>query len=71
MVGRPKLLLADEPTGNLDQETGARIIELMLGLARSHGTAILLITHDPALAARAGRQLVMNEGRLTQEVALT
>jgi putative ABC transport system ATP-binding protein len=65
MVTQPRLLLADEPTGNLDQATGQRIIELMFGLARTHGTAILLITHDPALAAKADRQLHMNAGRLT------
>jgi len=65
MVTEPKLLLADEPTGNLDQATGARIIELMFGLARTKGTAILLITHDPDLAAKADRQLHMNAGRLT------
>lgn len=65
MVTEPKLLLADEPTGNLDQATGSRIIELMFGLARTKGTAILLITHDPALAAKADRQLHMNAGRLT------
>jgi putative ABC transport system ATP-binding protein len=65
MVTQPKLLLADEPTGNLDQETGGRVIELMLGLAREKGTAILLITHDPAIAAKAGRQLHMNQGRLS------
>ncbi len=65
MVTEPKLLLADEPTGNLDQATGARVIELMFGLARTRGTAILLITHDPALAAKADRQLHMNAGRLT------
>ncbi len=65
MVTEPKLLLADEPTGNLDQATGQRIIELMFGLARTRGTAILLITHDPALAAKADRQLHMNAGRLT------
>ena len=65
MVTEPKLLLADEPTGNLDQTTGARVIELMFGLARTKGTAILLITHDPALAAKADRQLHMNAGRLT------
>ena len=66
MVGRPRLLLADEPTGNLDQATGARVLELMFGLARERGTAILLITHDPAIAARADRQLRMDEGRLTE-----
>lgn len=65
MVTEPRLLLADEPTGNLDQSTGARIIELMFGLARTKGTAILLITHDPTLAAKADRQLLMNQGRLT------
>jgi putative ABC transport system ATP-binding protein len=68
MVGGPKLLLADEPTGNLDQETGAHVIELMFALARNRGTAILLITHDPALATRADRQLRMNEGHLSERV---
>lgn len=65
MVTQPKFLLADEPTGNLDQETGGRIIELMFDLARTKGTAILLITHDPTLAAKADRQLHMNAGRLS------
>ena len=64
MVTAPKLLLADEPTGNLDQRTGAQIIELMFRLARDKGTAILLITHDPGLALKADRQFSMNEGRL-------
>ncbi len=64
MVGQPRLLLADEPTGNLDQETGAKVIELMFGVARQRGTAILLITHDPALARKADRQLKMSEGHL-------
>lgn len=68
IVGNPKLLLADEPTGNLDQETGAHVIELMFGIARQRGTAILLITHDPTLAAKADRQLRMNEGQLSERV---
>jgi putative ABC transport system ATP-binding protein len=68
MVAAPRLLMADEPTGNLDQETGAHVIELMFGLARQRGTAILLITHDPSLAARADRQLRMNEGHLSELV---
>ena len=68
IVGNPKLLLADEPTGNLDQETGAHVIELMFGIARERGTAILLITHDPSLAAKADRQLRMNEGHLSERV---
>ncbi|KQT47018.1 hypothetical protein ASG47_10465 [Devosia sp. Leaf420] len=65
IVNKPKLLLADEPTGNLDQDTGARVIELMFALARDNGTAVFLITHDPALARRADRVLSMNHGRLT------
>lgn len=65
MVTRPRLMLADEPTGNLDQESGERVIKLMFDLARQHGTAMLLITHDPGLADRADRVLVMNRGQLT------
>lgn len=65
IVNKPKLLLADEPTGNLDQETGARVIELMFALARDNGTAVFLITHDPALARRADRVLSMNHGHLS------
>jgi putative ABC transport system ATP-binding protein len=67
MVTNPKLLLADEPTGNLDQDTGARVIELMFGVAREKGTAILLITHDPNLARKADRRLIMEHGRLAAE----
>jgi len=66
MVTGPTLMLADEPTGNLDQDTGAKVIELMFNLARKKGTAILLITHDPNLARKADRVLTMNKGRLTE-----
>jgi putative ABC transport system ATP-binding protein len=65
MVTNPRLMLADEPTGNLDQDTGARVIDLMFNLARKKGTAILLITHDRSLAARADRVLTMNHGHLS------
>jgi putative ABC transport system ATP-binding protein len=68
LVAQPKLLLADEPTGNLDQETGERVIEMMFKLARERGTSILLITHDPDLAHRADRLLHMNQGHLTAEM---
>jgi putative ABC transport system ATP-binding protein len=64
MAARPRLLLADEPTGNLDQETGARVIELMFSLARKHKTAIILITHDPVLAKRADRMLTLSKGTI-------
>ncbi|KKC41465.1 hypothetical protein WH87_00485 [Devosia epidermidihirudinis] len=70
MVTNPPLLLADEPTGNLDQETGALVVDLMFDLARQRGTAVVLITHDPGLAARADRVLTMTQGELTETVAV-
>lgn len=66
MIAKPKLLLADEPTGNLDQQTGAVVVDLMFDLARKQGTAVVLITHDPALAARADRVFTMTQGELTE-----
>ena len=66
MVTSPKLMLADEPTGNLDQDTGAMVIDLMFNLARKKGAAILLITHDRSLATKADRMLTMNHGQLTE-----
>jgi len=68
MVANPPLLLADEPTGNLDQKTGALVIELMFDLARQQNTAVVLITHDPGLAARADRVLTMTQGELVESV---
>ncbi len=67
MVTRPRLLLADEPTGNLDQDTGAMVIGLMFDLARKQGTAVMLITHDSALAEKADRTLIMDHGRLSEK----
>lgn len=61
----PPLLLADEPTGNLDQATGARIIDLLFELNRERGATLLLVTHDPALAGRCDRLLRLDQGRLT------
>jgi putative ABC transport system ATP-binding protein len=66
MVANPPLLLADEPTGNLDQKTGAIVVDLMFELARKQGTAVVLITHDPVLAARADRVFTMTAGELTE-----
>ncbi|MFA5082191.1 MAG: ABC transporter ATP-binding protein [Hydrogenophilaceae bacterium] len=60
----PSLLLADEPTGNLDGHTGAQIIELMLELNREQGATLIVVTHDPALAGLCGRQLRLEGGRL-------
>jgi putative ABC transport system ATP-binding protein len=63
LVGEPALLLADEPTGNLDSRSGAEVLELFAGLHRA-GTTVLMITHDPVVASRAQRRLVLDAGRL-------
>jgi putative ABC transport system ATP-binding protein len=60
----PRILFADEPTGNLDADTGARIIELLLKLRADSGAALVLVTHDPALAERCDRRLRMHDGQL-------
>ncbi|HEX6979760.1 MAG TPA: ABC transporter ATP-binding protein [Alphaproteobacteria bacterium] len=65
----PALLLADEPTGNLDAATGAAVIDLMFELHRKRGTTLLLITHDRELAARCSRTVRMHDGRLLAEAA--
>lgn len=60
----PKLLLADEPTGNLDAATGTQIIELMFELNREHGTTLVLVTHDEAISNRCSRQIRLAGGQL-------
>lgn len=61
---RPRLLLADEPTGNLDSKTGEKVIELLFALNREHGTTLVVVTHDHELASRCQRQIVMVAGHL-------
>lgn len=69
MVGRPRLLLADEPTGNLDQSTGAAIVKLMFDLHADSNATLVLITHDPSLAARCDRTVRMADGVIVPEAA--
>lgn len=64
-VTEPALILADEPTGNLDRETGQKVMELLFALQQQKGTSLVLITHDPVLAQRCGRRIRMADGKLT------
>lgn len=64
---RPPVLLADEPTGNLDSATGAQVIDLLLSLHREHGTTLVLVTHDPTLATAMQRVVSMRDGRLESD----
>jgi len=68
-ANKPRILFADEPTGNLDSATGETIVELMLELNRDFGTTIVLVTHDLALAARARRTIRLADGRIVSDTA--
>jgi putative ABC transport system ATP-binding protein len=65
---RPPIVLADEPTGNLDTHNGAHVMELLLDLNRSEGTTLVLVTHDPAVAAHASRVLTVRDGEVISDV---
>ena len=64
LANDPPLLLADEPTGNLDSTTGHSIIDLLLGINRTRRTTLVLVTHDPELAAKAGVSIALRDGRV-------
>jgi putative ABC transport system ATP-binding protein len=64
----PKILIADEPTGNLDRTTGSHISDLLFGKQRERGMTFVLVTHDPALAAKCDRQLAVSSGRVHENV---
>ena len=65
LMNEPRLILADEPTGNLDERTGEAIIDLLIGLCAETSTALILVTHNAAHAARCSKQLTLHGGRLT------
>ena len=66
VAGSPKLILADEPTGNLDEQTGDTVFDLLLSTARDQGAALLVVTHSTRLAARADRRLHLSHGKFQQ-----
>jgi putative ABC transport system ATP-binding protein len=70
LVVEPRVVLADEPTGNLDTKTGAEIIDLLAGLAGEHNATVIVATHDVGLAARAPQRLAMRDGKLLAAVAV-
>jgi len=66
LVHRPPVLLADEPTGNLDEETARQVLPVLMSLARQRGATLLIVTHDAALAQAADRVLELKDGRLQE-----
>ena len=71
LANDPPLLLADEPTGNLDTATGHTIIELLLNINRSRNTTLVLVTHDPELAARADMSIALRDGRVVDSTVVS
>ncbi len=67
LINRPRLVLADEPTGNLDQSTGRSVLDLLMGVVRSSGAALVMITHEPAVAACCGRRIKIVDGRVASD----
>lgn len=70
-VANPSLLLADEPTGNLDRETGIMVMDLLFSLQQEHATTLVLVTHDESLASRCHRSIQMLDGRITEMTGST
>jgi ABC-type lipoprotein export system ATPase subunit len=69
VVNDPEVLLADEPTGNLDSKMGTEIMDLIARLNRERGITVLIVTHDPKIAAYAGREVVVRDGRVVADRA--
>ena len=69
VIHQPALILADEPTGNLDSETGRAILDVLIDVNRDSGAALLLATHDPVVAAAAGEVIRMRDGLITRDAS--
>ncbi len=69
LVVEPAILIADEPTGNLDESTGAQIVDLMFTAQKNRGTTLVLVTHDPSLAARCDRMIRVRSGEIEEETS--
>lgn len=70
LVGKPRVIFADEPTGSLDSTNGELVMELFVSTARQNGSAIVMVTHEPQIAAYADRQIVVRDGCLAQDASL-
>ena len=70
LINSPSLLLADEPTGNLDSRTAAEVLELITALRREHQMTVVLATHDPQIAARAERLIRLRDGAMVDDIVL-
>ena len=68
LIGRPDVLFADEPTGSLDSLSGERVMDLLVSLAREHGTTVIVVTHDPRVAAYTDREVMVRDGRATPSI---
>jgi putative ABC transport system ATP-binding protein len=71
LVAEPQVLFADEPTGSLDSLTGEAVMDMLVDLARSHGTTVVLVTHDARVAAFADREVIVRDGRVITPLAAT
>jgi putative ABC transport system ATP-binding protein len=68
LATKPKVLFADEPTGSLDSLTGEKVMDQLVGLARAEGTTVVLVTHDPRVAAYAGREVMVRDGKVAVDL---
>jgi len=68
LANRPRIILADEPTGDLDTQTGSEVVRIMYEVARQEHAAVVVVTHDPIIAQRADRLLEMRDGRISELV---